>query len=95
MAPQYKTGTKPKKHHPDFGYVVNAKFFSDVVPLTAAWFKLVHDARIGIDLAHATGSSGAAAGKHTKPIKHKEAEAIMKGAKAAWTELLKEWATLP
>jgi hypothetical protein len=94
LAGPYKLATPPKKHHPDLGAWLGQANLASVVPIAAAWFKKVHDLRPRLDLAHAIGSSGQHAGKMTKPIKRKEAEALMKDAKAAWEDLIKKWSPL-
>jgi hypothetical protein len=94
LAGPYKLATPPKKHHPDLGAWLGQNNLASVAPIAAAWFKKVHDLRPRLDLAHAIGSSGQHAGKMTKPIKRKEAETLMKGAKAAWEDLMKVWSPL-
>jgi hypothetical protein len=94
LAGPYKLATPPKKHHPDLGAWLGQANLAQVVPIAAAWFKKVHDLRPRLDLAHAVGSSGLHAGKMTKPIKRKEAEALMKDAKAAWENLIQAWTAI-
>jgi hypothetical protein len=94
LAAAYRLATPPRKHHPDLGAWLGQKHLGTVAPIAAIWFKKVHDLRPQLDLAHATGSSGQYAGKHTKPIKRKEAETLMKDARFAWENLLRVWSPL-
>jgi hypothetical protein len=84
------SAAKGRKHHPDLGAWLGQADLSTVTPVAAAWFKLVHDKRVLLDLSHATAKSGAP----TAPIKRKDAEVLLKGSRAAWLELLRGWKPL-
>jgi hypothetical protein len=76
-----------KNHHPDLGAWLGQKDLDKVAPISAAWFRVVHNARVSADLAHAKTKQGIP----TKPITHKQANTIMTQQKQAYAELLREW----
>ena len=80
-----------KNPHPDFGNWLNHPFLARVLPHGINWYRSVHNARRGANLAHAKLISGSKKGASTKPVTFKEAETLMKKAVAAWAELLLEW----
>jgi hypothetical protein len=86
LSPAYNKAAH-KNHHPDLGAWLGQKDLDKVVPISAAWFRVVHTARVSADLAHAKTKQGVP----TKPITHKQANAIMAQQKQAYAELLREW----
>jgi hypothetical protein len=91
LARPYQRATRPNYDHPDIGAWLNQADMERVIPISSAWFKQVHDARLSVDLAHAVRQSGPSRGQFTKPISHRDASALMAGQRRAYTELLNEW----
>ncbi|MCA9640579.1 MAG: hypothetical protein KC492_07775 [Myxococcales bacterium] len=77
--------------HPDYGAWLGQPHPAAVLPRSIVWFRRVHDARVKADLAHAKMKSGAMRGRPTRPISHKQADSILRGAQGGWAELLREW----
>ena len=80
---------------PDWGNWLSQPFLSGVLTTAAPWFKTIHDARIGNQLAHAKVKKGSHSGKPTKPIGFAEMEKLMRPAAAAWADLIREWRKIP
>ena len=80
-----------KNPQPDFGGWLLQPFISKVLLTAAPWFKTIHDARVGNELAHAKVKKGRQGGKPTKPIGFAEIERLMRPASAAWADLIREW----
>ena len=91
LSPPYRRATRPNWDHPDIGAWLNQTDMAQVVPISSAWFKQVHDARLAVDLAHAVKQSGPHRGQFTKPISHRDASVLMAGQRRAYAELFNEW----
>ncbi|WP_333649528.1 hypothetical protein [Candidatus Binatus sp.] len=80
---------------PDWGNWLSQPFLSGVLTTAAPWFKTIHEARIGNQLAHAKVKKDSHSGKLTKPIGFAEMEKLMRPAPAAWADLIRESRKIP
>jgi hypothetical protein len=84
----YVKAAGPNSRFPDFGnWLTNGAFVAQL-PKGSKWFSDIHNARVAGELAHAKAKKS---GKPTRPISFKKAERLMKGAQAAWAELIGAW----
>ncbi len=84
----YTKAIPPKAKIPDFGNWLRNGALTTVLPKMSKWFLHIHEARGRGELAHAKAKSS---GKPTRPISFVQAERLMKGAQAAWAEMIIEW----
>jgi len=86
----YQAAARPNPN-PDWGKWIWQPFLSTVLPAAVPWFKAVHSARIGDQLAHAKVKKGLHSGKPTKATTFREVEKLMQPAARSWAEMIREW----
>lgn len=83
----FAKATKPGKANPDYGAWLNQNNLDAVVPTSKRWFLAVHNIRVKADLAHAKSSKG----ESTRSVSYDQRDFLLKGAQAAWAQLVLEW----
>jgi Reverse transcriptase (RNA-dependent DNA polymerase) len=83
----YARATPHNKANPDYGAWLNQNNLDAVIPASKVWFLKVHNIRVTADLAHAKSARG----KSTRSVTYDERELLLKGAPAAWAQLIQEW----
>lgn len=76
---------------PDYGRWLIHPALQKVLPVAYPVFKKCHELRVTADLAHATEKK---TGRHTRPITYMEIEGVVRGMRAAFRQLLSEFAKL-
>jgi hypothetical protein len=87
----YSKAIRPPAKIPDLGNWLRNPTLTALLPKASKWFLDIHDARVKGELAHAKAKTS---GKATRPISFAQADKLLRGAQAAWAEMIIEWRTI-
>ena len=79
-----------KNAQPDVGSWLWNPSLASLLPKGSKWYREIHNARVAGDLAHPKTKKG----HHTQALSPQDRDRLLRGARAAWVELISEWKTI-